>query len=154
MEDIKKLYGNMRAPWDNTAQSTDVEELMRRVRIVATNDSWGAPVWQFDDQADFYRAIDYLLVPSRLEGGPVPFMEALACGTMSIAPEIGVIPQFSHISYPVGDINALKKLIHKLADQHFSEKHKLSSEMRGINWGAWAVEHEKLFRALIARRFW
>jgi hypothetical protein len=81
-------------------------------------------------------------------------MEALACGTMSIAPEIGVIPQFSHISYPVGDINALKKLIHKLADQHFSEKHKLSSEMRGINWGAWAVEHEKLFRALIARRFW
>ena len=31
MEDIKKLYGNMRAPWDATAQSTDVEELMRRV---------------------------------------------------------------------------------------------------------------------------
>ena len=31
MEDIKKLYGEMRAPWDHTAQSTDVEELMRRV---------------------------------------------------------------------------------------------------------------------------
>ena len=31
MEDIKKLYGNMRAPWDHTAQSTDIEELMRRV---------------------------------------------------------------------------------------------------------------------------
>lgn len=31
MEDIKKLYGDMRAPWDHTAQSTDIEELMRRV---------------------------------------------------------------------------------------------------------------------------
>lgn len=31
MEDIKKLYGQVRAPWDYTAQSTDVEELMRRV---------------------------------------------------------------------------------------------------------------------------
>lgn len=31
MEDIKKLYGNLRAPWDYTAQSTDVDELMRRV---------------------------------------------------------------------------------------------------------------------------
>ena len=31
MEDIKKLYGNMHAPWDHCPQSTDVEELMRRV---------------------------------------------------------------------------------------------------------------------------
>lgn len=31
MEDIKKLYGQMRAPWDMTAQSTDVDEMMRRV---------------------------------------------------------------------------------------------------------------------------
>jgi len=31
MEDIKKLYGNMKAPWDHTAQSTDIEEMMRRV---------------------------------------------------------------------------------------------------------------------------
>lgn len=31
MEDIKKLYGDMRAPWDHTAQSSDVEEIMRRV---------------------------------------------------------------------------------------------------------------------------
>jgi len=30
MEDVKKMYGNMRMPWDHTAQSTDVEELMRR----------------------------------------------------------------------------------------------------------------------------
>ena len=31
MEDIKKIYGQMRAPWDHTMQSTDIEELLRRV---------------------------------------------------------------------------------------------------------------------------
>lgn len=31
MEDIKKLYGQMRAPWDHCAQSTDLDEIMRRV---------------------------------------------------------------------------------------------------------------------------
>ena len=30
MEDIKKVYGEMKCPWDHTPQSTDVEELMRR----------------------------------------------------------------------------------------------------------------------------
>ena len=31
MEDVKKTYGQMRAPWDHTLQSTDLEEIMRRV---------------------------------------------------------------------------------------------------------------------------
>lgn len=31
MEDIKKLYGDHRANWDHVAQSTDIDELLRRV---------------------------------------------------------------------------------------------------------------------------
>jgi len=31
MEDIRKMYGQMRAPWDHTYQSTDLDEIMRRV---------------------------------------------------------------------------------------------------------------------------
>jgi len=31
MEDIKKLYGNMKAPWDHCPQSTNIEEILRRV---------------------------------------------------------------------------------------------------------------------------
>lgn len=30
MEDVRKIYGQMKCPWDHTPQSTDVEELMRR----------------------------------------------------------------------------------------------------------------------------
>lgn len=31
MEDIKKMYSQMKAPWDLCPQSTDIEEMMRRV---------------------------------------------------------------------------------------------------------------------------
>jgi len=55
MEDIKKLYGNMRAPWDYTAQSTDVDELMRRVPGLSRREA--LRVQQFgltpDEEVDF-----------------------------------------------------------------------------------------------------
>ena len=31
MEDIRKMYSQMKMPWDHCPQSTDVEEIMRRV---------------------------------------------------------------------------------------------------------------------------
>lgn len=37
----------------------------------------------------FYREIDYLVVLSNNEGGPMPVVEALACGTPVIAPDVG-----------------------------------------------------------------
>jgi glycosyltransferase involved in cell wall biosynthesis len=77
------------------------KELVEDVQIVSLNDCWDLPIWNMD-HTDFYRSIDYLLVPSLIEGGPVPFMEALACGTLAITPPIGVIPEFPHIEYETG----------------------------------------------------
>jgi len=131
---------------DALAQDPDV---MRHVRIVATNDDWNVNVWKFDELGDFYRSIDYLLVPSRLEGGPVPFMEALACGTLSIAPPLGVIPQFPHIPYTTGDIDQLKQVVKRLAKEHIAQRAHFSNHMSGLDWSGWAIKHEKLFRKLI-----
>jgi hypothetical protein len=38
---------------------------------------------------DFYHGIDYLVIVSNNEGGPMPVVEALACGTPVIAPNVG-----------------------------------------------------------------
>jgi SAM-dependent methyltransferase/glycosyltransferase involved in cell wall biosynthesis len=146
---VGRVYPGGRKGEDIVRALLDDGEISAKVRIVAMAEGWGVPVWGFDEPADFYRAIDYLLVPSRIEGGPVPFMEALACGTMSIAPQIGVVPQFPHVSYPVGDVPALKKALLELADQHLMQRHFLTSRMRGVDWSGWAVEHEKLFRRLL-----
>ena len=146
-----RVYRGGRKGEDLVQALADDPEVASKVRIVAAKEGWGVPVWAFPDQEDFYRAIDYLLIPSRLEGGPVPFMEALACGTMAVAPAIGVIPQFPHVPFPVGDLEGLKNVLLELADQHLMQRSFLTSQMRGIDWNGWAVAHEKLFRGLLAK---
>lgn len=148
---VGRIYKGGRKGDDIVRALLEDSELSSKIRIVSAQDGWGAPVWKFDDPADFYRSIDYLLVPSRIEGGPVPFMEALACGTMAIAPEIGVIPQFPHISYPVGDVSALKATLSELADEHIAQRAFLTSKMRQHNWEGWAFDHERLFRNLLSK---
>lgn len=127
----------------------DDRELMRGMQIVASHEGWGVTVRRFEDPADFYRSIDYLLVPSLIEGGPVPFMEALACGTPAIAPAVGLVPQFPHVEYERGNLESLKKTIAKLKRKYLEEKRKLSSKVEPFNWQSWALEHEKLFKKLL-----
>jgi len=127
-------------------------ELMRDMQIVSTSDSWGVPVWNFEDPADFYRSIDYLLVPALIEGGPVPFMEALACGTFSIAPPIGVIPDFPHIEYPTGDFEVLRQRIMAVKEEYLRRKSELSKHIRPFNWDRWAAEHQRIFKMLLRGR--
>jgi glycosyltransferase involved in cell wall biosynthesis len=124
-------------------------ELMRDLLIVSTSDGWGVPVWEFEDAADFYRCIDYLLVPAVIEGGPVPFMEALACGTLSIAPPIGVIPDFPHIEYPTGDFEILRQRIMAIKQEHLARKRELSRHIEPYDWDLWAAEHKRIFKALL-----
>jgi len=124
-------------------------KLMENMQIVSTSDTWGVPTWSFDSMADFYRSIDYLLVPALYEGGPVPFMEALACGTMSIAPAIGVIPDFPHIEYKWGDIESLKSVITNLKSEFLERKQRVSHTIESYNWDYWALKHIALFHKLL-----
>ena len=124
-------------------------EIMDGLQIIAPNDSWGTPTWEHLKMDDFYRSIDFLLVPALIEGGPVPFMEALACGTLSIAPHVGVVPQFPHIPYERGDIESLKKVIQRLKAEHLSRKKQLSRWMEPYDWRAWALSHLNLFTKLL-----
>lgn len=126
----------------------DDKNLMQDMQIVSLNDSWGVPVWKLVPD-DFYRSIDFLLIPSLIEGGPVPFMEALACGTLSIAPPIGVIPNFPHIEYEKGDITSLKNTLLHVKNNFFDRKQKISEHMKDYNWDTWAYNHDKIFKNLL-----
>ena len=124
-------------------------ELMKGIKVVATNSSWGIPVRKCEEMSDFYNSIDYLLVTSTIEGGPVPFMEALACGTMAIAPPIGVIPDFPHIEYETGNLSSLKSVIQDVKQDYFKRKNCIASKIAYLDWNNWAIEHEKVFRRLL-----
>ena len=53
----------------------------------------------FNQMPQFYKEIDYLLVTSNNEGGPMPVMEALAMGKPVIAPNVGFAWDFPVIKY-------------------------------------------------------
>lgn len=55
-----------------------IDEAIKRGHHILWNED-------FEQQPEFYRKIDYLLVPSRLEGGPVPVIDALASGVPVVA---------------------------------------------------------------------
>lgn len=54
---------------------------------------------RWEDMREFYDNIDYLLVLSDNEGGPMPVLEALACGKPIIAPDVGWAWEYPCIRY-------------------------------------------------------
>lgn len=116
---------------------------MEHVQFHFTGDGWpGIPLHIEDGKmGDFYRSMDYILVPSRYEGGPMCVPEALACGTPVIAPEIGWVPDFPHISYKKGDVASLRAVLDKLVQ----EKLNLAQAASAYTWKRWAEGHAELF---------
>jgi hypothetical protein len=58
------------------------------------------------DMPSFYKQIDYLLILSKNEGGPMPVLEAIGTGTPIIAPNVGWSWEYPCIKY-----NSLEELI-------------------------------------------
>lgn len=53
----------------------------------------------FEELNRFYAEIDYLVVLSDNEGGPMPVLEALALGKPVIAPDVGFVGDYTTIRY-------------------------------------------------------
>jgi len=111
-----------------------------------TGSGWPSPALHVsdDDLADFYRSLDYVLVPARYEGGPMPLIESLACGTPVIAPDVGFVERFPHLSYRTSDAADLRRVL----DECLQKKHDLRRAVEDCTWDAWARGHDDLFRQL------
>ena len=117
---------------------------MEHVQFHFTGDGWpGTPLHiEHGKMGDFYRAMDYVLVPSLYEGGPMCVPEALACGVPVIAPEIGWVSDFPHISFEKGNVQSLRVVLEGLVQ----EKLNLAKSASEYTWERWAQSHVKLFR--------
>lgn len=82
----------------------------------------------------FLDSIDYLVVTSTEEGGPMPVIEALARHVPVIAPEVGWCWEFPVIKYRVGSYASLRKVLRGLS--------------RPPSWKAWRAQHEALWATL------
>lgn len=85
-------------------------------------------------RAAFYAAIDYLVVTSTEEGGPMPVLEAIARGVPVIAPNVGWCWEFPVLRYAVGEYEALRQVLEQLTAPP--------------SWEHWGHAHARLFASL------
>ncbi len=124
------------------AQVMDIPE----IEWSFTGEGWPGPALDLPAAAlpDYYRGLDYVLVPALYEGGPMCVVEALACGTEVIAPAIGWVPEFPHVEYQAGDAADLRRVLLGLVEK----KRALRAAVLDRSWDAWAEGHDRLFRGL------
>jgi glycosyltransferase involved in cell wall biosynthesis len=111
-----------------------------------TGEGWPArSVYYTDDKLnDFYNEIDYLLIPSKIEGGPMPLMESIAAGTPVIAPDVGFVKEFPHISYENSNLNSLSEVLNKL----YENKANTTRAIDEFSWENYATKHIAKFLEL------
>ncbi|MGK3919397.1 glycosyltransferase, partial [Enterococcus faecium] len=85
--------------------------------------------------------MDYILVPSLYEGGPMSAIEALACGTPIIAPDVGWIPDYPHIPFATGSSTDLRRVLTNLVAAKVAAR----LPVLGQTWDRFANEHDTAF---------
>lgn len=114
-----------------------------------TGTGWPGPARFVTDEEmpAFYRSLDYVLVPSLIEGGPMCVLEALASGCKVIGSDVGWVSQFPHIRFKKGSETDLRRVLLEVVE----EKAKLHRSVAEYSWEAWAEHHHKVFTHLLGR---
>ncbi len=81
----------------------------------------------WDTLPEFYQSLDYLVVTSLNEGGPVPVIDAIAAGVPVIAPDVGWCFEFPVIRYKRGDWASLSNVLKRLTNPPM--------------WAKWSAAH-------------
>ena len=111
-------------------------------KVMALGQGWPCKIYAADStnkkydtkiREEFYSKIDYLVVPSLIEGGPIPVIDALGLGVPVIAPNVGWCWDYSVIRYEKGNWNSLNNVLKSLTPP---------------TWKEWKEQHLKLFRKL------
>ena len=111
-----------------------------------TGDGWPAPGLHIAPEAlpEFYRSMDYVLVPATNEGGPMSVLEALASGVPVIASDVGWAAEFPHIPFERGNAASLRAVLERLRAERFA----LRDHVVDMTWQSWAQSHDELFATL------
>jgi len=97
---------------------------------------------QKDLATNFYQKIDYLLIPSSYEGGPIPCVEALACGKEVISRPVGWVTEFKGPRL-FNTLDDLIELLRKLVDNK-------RSQVTHMTWENWSKKNQELYRKVVS----
>ena len=140
---VGRTYHTGRKGEHLVAQVMDIPEIEWHF----TGEGWPGPARNIpeDGMADFYRDMDYILVPSLYEGGPMCVVEALACGREVVSSSVGWVDEFPYIPFENGNADDLRRVLLDLVEK----KRRLRETVLDRTWDAWAEGHDRLFRKLL-----
>jgi hypothetical protein len=95
----------------------------QRVEWRASGRGWPVPTKRYTwaEMPSFYQGLDVLVCPSRVEGGPMPVLEALACGVAVVIPRgVGILDELPDVPgihrYERGDLPTLLAALARAVD--------------------------------------
>lgn len=97
----------------------------------------------------FYQGLDVLVCPSRVEGGPMPVLEALACGVKVVVPAgVGIVDELPAVvgicRYERGNVEAMGAAL-EAAIGAKADKADLRGVVSGMSTAAWCNGHREGF---------
>lgn len=104
----------------------------------------------YKELPNFYRQLDYVIVPSLHEGGPMSLIEGLSCGIPVIAPkDVGAVQEYNEgiIHYDKGNFSSLESVLRRL----YEKKLELRRQIEEQTWDNFAKKHDELFKSLILK---
>lgn len=107
--------------------------------------------YKWDDMPSFYQALDVLVVPSRVEGVPMPPLEALSCGVSVVIPRgVGMLDDLPDLPgihrYNRGNGKSLIKAFNQaVRARNDVDREVLRAATEPYNVQAWVDAHEAAF---------
>jgi hypothetical protein len=126
----------------------------QRVEWMASGRGWPVPTkrYAWADMPRFYQGLDVLVCPSRVEGGPMPVLEALACGVRVVIPQgVGILDELPDAlglhRYPRGDTAGLIAALEAAISQPF-DREELRAATARYSVQAFCDAHARAFESL------
>jgi glycosyltransferase involved in cell wall biosynthesis len=95
----------------------------------------------------FYQQIDYVLITSSIEGGPLCFQEGLLSGKPIISTDVGMVSEFA--GAPGVFIYRDQAELFRLLEQKLEERLALRRLVEAFSVERWVDAHDKLFRSVL-----
>jgi glycosyltransferase involved in cell wall biosynthesis len=103
-----------------------------------------------DEVPGFYQQLDYVLITSSIEGGPLCFQEGLASGKPILSTDVGMVTEFRNA--PGVSIFRDQAELIGLLERALAERLTLRANVAEFSVEYWVRKHDELFRSLIAAR--
>ena len=145
-------YANHRKGEDMVRRIIE-SEIGQRVEWRASGRGWPVPTKRYTwaQMPAFYQGLDVLVNTSRVEGGPLPPLEALACGVSVVIPRrVGLLDELPDLPgiyrYERGDLPTLLEALERaVTEREEVDREALREATEPWSLEAWVNDHARAF---------